>query len=57
MQGSSQACLAKSVYELTGSSFEKLEGVNFPVFEDNKLFYSPAIFDFEPIWVPTEGNN
>ena len=42
------------VYELRGTMFEKLEGFNLPVSEDNKLFKNLATFDFESIWVPTE---
>ena len=34
--------------------FEKLEGFNLPVSEDNKLFNNLAIFDFESICVPTK---
>ena len=34
--------------------FEKLEGFNLPVSEDNKLFNNLAFFDFESIFVPTE---
>ena len=44
----------KNVYELRETLFEKLEGVNLPVSEDNKLFNNLAIFDFESICVPTE---
>ena len=44
----------KNVYELRETSFEKLEGFNLPVSEDNKLFNNQAIFDFESICVPTE---
>ena len=44
----------KNVYELRETLFEKLEGFNLPVSEDNKLFNNLAIFDFEPICVPTE---
>ena len=44
----------KNVYELRETLFEKLEGFNLPVFEDNKLFNKQAIFDFESICVPTE---
>ena len=43
-----------NVYALHESLFEKLEGFNFPVSEDNKLFKRLAIFDFESICVPTE---
>ena len=44
----------KNVYELRETLFEKLEGFNLPVFDDNKLFSNLAIFDFESICVPTE---
>ena len=44
----------KNVYELRETLFEKLEGFNLPVSEDNKLFNNLAIFDFESICVPTE---
>ena len=44
----------KNVYELRETLFEKLEGFNIPVSEDNKLFNNLAIFDFESICVPTE---
>ena len=44
----------KNFYELRETLFEKLEGFNLPVSEDNKLFNNPAIFDFESICVPTE---
>ena len=43
-----------NVYELCETLFEKLEGFNLPVSEDNKLFKNLAIFDFESICVPTE---
>ena len=43
----------KNVYELRETLFEKLEGFNLPVSEDNKLFKNLAIFDFESICVPT----
>ena len=42
------------MYELRETLFEKLEGFNLPVSEDNKLFNNLAIFDFESIYVPTE---
>ena len=44
----------KKLYELRETLFEKLEGFNLPVSEDNKLFNNLAIFDFESICVPTE---
>ena len=44
----------KNVFELREALFEKLEGFNLPVSEDNKLFNNLAIFDFESIFVPTE---
>ena len=44
----------KNVYELRETLFDKLEGFNLPVSEDNKLFNNLAIFDFESICVPTE---
>ena len=44
----------KNVYELRETLFEKLEGFNLPVSEDNKLFNNLAVFDFESICVPTE---
>ena len=44
----------KNVYELRETLFEKLEGFNFPVSEDNKLFNNLEIIDFESICVPTE---
>ena len=44
----------KNVYELRETLFEKLEGFNLPVSEDNKLFNNLAIFDFESICLPTE---
>ena len=44
----------KNVHELRKTLFEKLEGFNLPVSEDNKLFSNLAIFDFESICVPTE---
>ena len=44
----------KNVYELRETLFEKLEGFNLPVSEDNNLFNNLAIFDFESICVPTE---
>ena len=44
----------KNVYELRETLFEKLEGFNLPVSEDNKLFNNQATFDFESICVPTE---
>ena len=44
----------KNVYELRETLFEKLEGFNLPVSENNKLFNNLAIFDFESICVPTE---
>ena len=43
-----------NVYELCEILFEKLEGFNLPVSEDNKLFNNLAIFDLESICVPTE---
>ena len=44
----------KNVYELRETLFEKLEGLNLPVSEDNKRFNNLAIFDFESICVPKE---
>ena len=44
----------KNVHELRETLFEKLEGFNLPVSEDNELFNNPAIFDFKSICVPTE---
>ena len=44
----------KNVYELRETLFEKLEGFNLPVSEDNKLFNNLAFFDFESICLPTE---
>ena len=44
----------KYVYELRETLFEKLEGFNLPVSEDNNFFNNLAIFDFESICVPTE---
>ena len=44
----------KNVYELHETLFEKLEGFNLPVSEDNKLFNNLEIFDFESICVPTK---
>ena len=38
---------SKNVYELRETLFEKLEEFNLPVSEDNKLFNSLAIFDFD----------
>ena len=43
-----------NVYELRETLFEKLEGFNLSVCEDNKLFHNSTIFDFESICVPTE---
>ena len=54
MQGPSETYYPKNVYELRETLFEKLEGFNLPVSEDNKLFNNLAIFDFESICVPTE---
>ena len=51
IQESSETCLPK---EHVWASFQKLEGSNLPVSDDNKLFKNQAIFDFESIWVPTE---
>ena len=45
---------SNNVYELCETLFEKLEGFNLPVSEDNKLFNNLATFDFESICVPTE---
>ena len=42
------------MYEFRKTLFEKLEGFNIPVSEDNKLFNNLAVFDFESIFVPTE---
>ena len=44
----------KNVYGVQATLFEKLEGFNLPVSEDNKLFNNLAVFDFESICVPTE---
>ena len=44
----------KNVYELRETLFEKLEGFNLHVSEDNKLINNLAIFDFESIFVTTE---
>ena len=44
----------KNVYELRESLFEKLEGFNLPVSEDNQLVNNIAIFELESICVPTE---
>ena len=44
----------KNVYELRENFFEKLEGLNLPVSEDNNFFSNLPIFDFESICVPTE---
>ena len=44
----------KNVYDLHKTLFEKLEGFNLPVFEDNKLLNNLAFFDFESICVSTE---
>ena len=51
MQGPSETYLP---FELRETLFEKLEGFNLPVSEDNKLFNNLAIFDFELICVPKE---
>ena len=51
IQGSSEKYLPK---ERVWASFQKLEGSNLPVSDDNELFKNLAIFDFESIWVPTE---
>ena len=51
MQGPSETYLPK---ELRQTLFEKLEGFNLPVSEDNKLFNNIAIFDFESFCVPSE---
>ena len=53
MQGSSEACLPKELYELSKTLFEKLEKINLPVSEENELFSNLALFHFEWIWVPT----
>ena len=42
------------MYELREILFEKLDGFNLPVSEDNKLFNYLAIFNFESICVPTD---
>ena len=44
----------KNVCELRENLFKKLEGLNLPVSEDNKLLNNLAIFDFQSICVPTE---
>ena len=44
----------KNVYELPENLFEKQEGLNLQISEDNKLFSNLPIFDFESICVPTE---
>ena len=44
----------KNVYKLRETLFEKLEGLNFPVSEDNKILNILAIFNFESICVATE---
>ena len=44
----------KNVYEPRETLFEKLEGFNLPVSQDNKLSNNLAIFNFESICVPTE---
>ena len=44
----------KKVYEFRETLFEKLEGLNLPVSEDNKLFKNLAILHFESICVRTE---
>ena len=44
----------KNKYEPQQTLFEKLEGFNFPVSQDNKLSNNLAIFNFESICVPTE---
>ena len=44
----------KNVYEFRETLFEKLEGLNLPVSEDNNLFKNLAIFHFESICVRTE---
>ena len=44
----------KNEYELQKTLFEKLEGFNLPVSEDNKLLNNLAIFNFESICVATE---
>ena len=43
----------KNVYELCETLFEKLEGFNLQVSEDNNFFNNLAIFDFESICVAT----
>ena len=52
MQGLSEACLLKD--RLCGVLFEKLEGFNLPVSEDNKIFNNLTILDFESFCVHTE---
>ena len=42
------------MYELREILFEKLEGFNLSVSEDNKLFNNLAVFDFVSFCVPTE---
>ena len=44
----------KNVYELRETLFEKQEGFNLPVSEENKLFNILTKYDFESISVPTE---
>ena len=44
----------KNEYELQKTLFEKLEGFNLPVSEDNKLLNNLAIFNFESICVAIE---
>ena len=43
-----------NIYELRETLFEKLEEFNLLVSEDNKLFKSLALFDFQSICVPRE---
>ena len=44
----------KNVYVPRETLFEKLEGFNLPVSQDNKLSNNLAVFNFELICVPTE---
>ena len=44
----------KNVYELRETFFERLEGINRAISEDNKLFNNRAIINFESICAPTE---
>ena len=44
----------KNEHTFRETLFEKLEGFNHPVSEENKLFNNLAFFDFESICFPTE---